>query len=301
VSLLAIILPIILPILIIVAAGYGLARYTRVSPHPLSQVTTYVLSPCLIFTALARTDLQAAGGIRLAALVAAQIALLLFVSLAVGRAMKLDRAARSGVALSTVLYNSGNYGLPASLFAFGQEGFGIATVVYVVAAIISYSAGVYLASAGHNSPGRAFTDIFRLPLIYAAVLGLLVNRTGLAVPLPLWRAIELMGQGAIPLLLVALGAQLAHARPSTVDAPLGAVTALRLFASPALTAMLLPVFGITGLAGRVVVLSSAMPTAVNAFLVAAQFETAPAFVASAVLVTTLASFLTIPVVLLWLQ
>jgi malate permease and related proteins len=294
-------LAIILPIIVVVAAGYVLARYVRVGPQPLSQVTTYLLSPCLVFTALVRTDLQAAGGVRLAGLVVTQFAAILVVSLAVGHAMRLDRASRSGVAVATVLYNSGNYGLPVSLFAFGQEGFRIATVVYVVTAIVAYSAGVYLASAGRNAPGRAVADIFRLPLIYAAALGLVVNRAGWVVPEPVWRPLELMGEGAVPLLLIALGVQLASARPSVAGAPLGAVTVLRLVLSPALTVLLLPVFGITGLPARVAVLTTAMPTAVNAFLVAAQFETAPAFVASAVFVTTLASFVTVPIVLLWLR
>jgi predicted permease len=316
VSLLAVILPIILPIIIIVAAGYGFARYTRANPQPLSRVTTYLFSPCLVFTALVRTDLQAAGGLRLAGLVAVQFAALLLATLAIGRLMRLGRESRSGMAVATVLYNSGNYGLPASLFAFGQEGFRIATVVYVVTALVAYSAGVFLASAGRNAPGRAVADIFRLPLVYAAALGLVFNVAGWEVPLAVWRPLEMMGEAAIPLLLVALGAQLAHTRPSAMvalskqppdaqpsmlSAPLGAVAVLRLAASPALAAMLLPAFDITGLAGRVVVLSTAMPTAVNAFLVAAQFESAPAFVASAVLVTTLISFVTVPIVLLWLR
>lgn len=300
-SLLAITLPITLPIIIIVTAGYGLARYTRVETQSLSVVTTYLLSPCLVFTALVRADLQAAGGLRLVGVVAVQFAALLLLTLAVGHVMRLDRAARNGMALSTVLYNSGNYGLPASLFAFGQEGFRIATVVYVVSAIVAYSGGVFLASAGRNAPGRALTDMFRLPLIYAVALGLIVNRAGWTVPLPIWRPLDLMAQGAIPLLLLALGVQLGRARPAVVSVPLGVVTALRLVASPALTAVLLSAFGMTGLAGRVLILSTAMPTAVSAFLVAAQFETAPALVASAVFVTTLASFVTVPIVLLWLQ
>jgi hypothetical protein len=294
-------LAIILPIIIIVCAGYGLARYTRVDTQSLSQVTTYVLSPCLVFTALVRTDLEAAGGLRLGALLVAQFAVLLAMALGIGRVLRLDRRTRNAMALATVLYNSGNYGLPASLFAFGQEGLRIATVVYVVTAIVAYSAGIYLASAGRNAARQALTDMFRLPLIYAAASGLLVNRAGWSLPLPVWRPLELMGQGAVPLLLIALGVQLARARPTVAGAPLGAVSALRLVASPVLTAALLPAFGISGLAASVAILSTAMPTAVNAFLVAAQFGTAPAFVASAVFVTTVASFVTLSVVLLWLQ
>jgi predicted permease len=290
-------LSVILPVIIIVAAGYLLARYTTVETHSLSRVTIYVLSPSLVFTALVRTDLQAVGGYRLVALILVHFALLLVVSQVAGRLMRLPRAERSGTALATVLYNAGNYGLPVSLFAFGQQGFRLATVIYVLSAIVSQSLGVYLASAGRNSAGRAVGDVFRLPLIYAAILGLLFERTRWPIPDAVWRPIDLMGQGAIPMLLIALGVQLGQARPAVFSRSLAAVGALRLIVSPLLTAALIPWFGVSGLAGSVAILSTSMPTAVNAFLLAAQFDTAPAFVAGAVFLTTIVSFVTVSVVL----
>jgi predicted permease len=295
------ILAVILPIIIMVAAGYLLARYTPVEVHSLSRVTIYLLSPSLVFTALVKTDLQAAGGYRLVALIATHYALLIVLSYAAGRLLRLPRPERSGLTLATVLYNAGNYGLPVALFAFGQEGFRLATVIYVLAAIIANSVGIYVASAGRNATWRAFTDIFRLPLIYAAILGLLFERAAWTVPDAIWRPLELMGQGAIPMLLIALGVQLGHARPAIASPPLGVLALLRLVVSPLLTALLIPWFGVTGVAASVAVLSTAMPTAVNAFLLAAQFETAPGFLASAVFVTTLASFVTVSAVLIFIR
>src|SRR3990172_9035964 len=148
-----------------VAAGYLLARYTAVETHTLSRVTIYLLSPSLVFTALVKTDLQAVGGYRLIGLIMAHSLLLLLLAFLSGRALRLPKAERSGLTLATVLYNAGNYGLPVSLFAFGQEGFRLATVIFVLAAIIANSIGVYLASAGRNAPWRALGDVFRLPLI----------------------------------------------------------------------------------------------------------------------------------------
>lgn len=290
-------LSVILPIVIIVGAGYLLARYTTVETHSLSRVTIYVLSPSLVFTALVRTDLQAAGGYRLIGLILVHFVLLLVVGQLAGRLMRLPRAERAGMALAAVLYNAGNYGLPISLFAFGQEGFRLATVIYVLTAIVAQSLGVYLASAGRNATWQAVGDVFRLPLIYAAVLGLLFERTRWPVPDAIWRPLELMGQGAIPMLLIALGVQLGQARPAVLSRPLAVVAGLRLIVSPLLTAALIPWFGVTGLAGSVAILSTSMPTAVNAFLLAAQFDTAPTFVAGAVFLSTIASFLTVSLIL----
>lgn len=280
-----------------VAAGYLLARYTAMETHTLSRLTLYLLTPSLVFTALVKTDLSAVGGYRLVGLLLSHYLLMLLLGVVTGRALRLPRAERNGLTLAAILYNAGNYGLPVSLFAFGQEGFRLATVIYVVAAFITHSIGVFLASAGRNTRWRSFGMIFRLPLIYAAVLGLVFERARWTVPESLWRPLELMAQGAIPVLLITLGVQLAQSRPAILTPSLGVLTVLRLAVSPLLTAVLIPWFGVSGIPAQVALVSTAMPTAVYAFLLASQFENAPSFVASAVFLTTVVSFATVSVVL----
>jgi predicted permease len=291
-----VLLSVVLPVIVLIAAGAALARYAAVETHTLSRVTIYLLTPSLVFTALVKTDLGAADGQRLVALIVVHFLLLVGLASLTGRLLRLPREERSGLSLALALYNAGNYGLPVALFAFGQEGFRLAAVIFVLSAVLTQSVGVYLASAGRNAPWRAAADVFRLPLIYAAIVGLIIGRAGWSVPEPLWRPLELMGQGAIPMLLIALGVQLTQTRSTTVTPPLGVVAALRLVGSPLLTLALLPVFGLAGLPARVALLSTSMPTAVNAFMLAAQFQTAPGFVASAVFLTTVASFVTVSVI-----
>lgn len=288
---------IILPIALLIAAGYLLARLIPIEVQSLSRVTMYLLTPSLVFTALVRSDISAAVAARLVGLTLAQFAVLLLVTLLAGRLLRLAPVERSGFALVTVLYNAGNYGLPVSLFAFGEEGVRLATLVFVVSAVLMHSVGVFLASAGRNKPVHAILDIFRLPLIYAAVAGVVFAYQGWVVPAALWRPIELMAQGAIPVLLITLGVQLSQARPSVVSAPLGVSAALRLVVSPLLTLALAQWLGVTGLARDVAVMSTAMPTAINAFLIAAQFDAVPDFVAGGVFLTTVASFASVSIVL----
>lgn len=283
--------------MVLVAAGYLLARLVSVEIQSLSRLTMYLLTPSLVFASLVRADVSAAAAARLIGLIVAQFAVMLILALLAGRLMRLGPVQRSGLAVVTVLYNAGNYGLPVSLFAFGDEGVRLATLIFVVSAILMHSVGVFLASAGRNKPVRAVLDIFRIPLIYAAVTGVVFAYQGWRVPVALWRPIELMAQGAIPVLLIALGVQLSQTRPSGVNAHLGVATALRLVVSPLLTLALAPWFGIAGLPRDVAVMSTAMPTAINAFLIAAQFDSAPGFVANAVFLTTVASFVSVSVVL----
>lgn len=290
-------LSVILPIALLIAAGYLLARLIPIEVQSLSRVTMYLLTPSLVFTALVRSDVSAAVAARLVGLTLAQFAVLLLVTLLAGRLLRLAPVERSGFALVTVLYNAGNYGLPVSLFAFGDEGVRLATLIFVVSAILMHSVGVFLASAGRNRPVHAVLDIFRLPLIYASIAGLVFAHQGWVVPVALWRPIELMAQGAIPVLLITLGVQLSLARPSVLNAPMGTATVLRLVVSPLLTLALAQWFGVTGLARDVAVMSTAMPTAINAFLIAAQFDAVPDFVAGGVFLTTVASFVSVTIVL----
>lgn len=290
-------LSVILPIVLLIAAGYLLARLIPIEVQSLSRVSMYLLTPSLVFAALVRADVSAAAAARLIGLIVVQFGVLLVIVLLAGRLMGLAPLRRSGLAVSTVLYNAGNYGIPVGLFAFGEEGVRLATLIFVVSAILMHSVGVFLASAGRNRPAQAALDIFRLPLIYAAIAGVVFAWRGWVMPVALWRPIDLMAQGAIPVLLITLGVQLSQARPSVVNAPLGASAALRLVVSPLLTVALAPWFGIAGLPRDVAVMSTAMPTAINAFLIAAQFDAAPDFVASAVFLTTVASFVSVPIVL----
>jgi predicted permease len=290
-------LSVIVPIVLLVAAGYLLARSTAVETHSLSRVTIYLLTPSIVFTALVQTDLRMVGGYPLIGLIVVHYLLLLTLGGLGGRVLRLPKAERNGLMLATVLYNAGNYGLPVSLFAFGETGFRLATVIYVLAAIFTNSVGVFLASAGRRAALRALADVFRLPLIYSVILGLLFEQTGWPIPDPIWRPLVLMGQGAIPMLLITLGVQLAHAAPAGLTPALGLAMALRLVLSPLLTAALIPWFGITGTTAQVAVVCTAMPTAINAYLLAAEFENAPAFVASVVFLTTLVSFVTVSIAL----
>ena len=67
--------------------------------------------------------------------------------------LRLDRASLSAFLLVVVCSNSGNYGLPVALLAFGREALTFASVYFVSSAIFSYTGGVLLAASGRRSIG----------------------------------------------------------------------------------------------------------------------------------------------------
>jgi predicted permease len=85
--------------------------------------------------------------------------------------------------------NAGNVGIPLALFAFGQAGFQRATLMFVILTFLQYSLGIYILNGRGN-----WAEIFRLPLIYAALAGLAVNQTQIQIPEVLMQSITMLGR-----------------------------------------------------------------------------------------------------------
>ncbi len=99
--------------------------------------------------------------------------------------------------------NAGNMGFPLALFAFGDAGMQRATLMFVMLTFLQYSLGIYILNGRGN-----WTEIFRLPLIYAAIMGISVNLAQLRIPELLLQPITMLGQATIPIMLISLGYRL---------------------------------------------------------------------------------------------
>ena len=141
-------------------------------------------------------------------------------------------------------------------------------------------------------------DIGKNPIILGLLAGFLTNLAGVELPGPLDRVAEMVGGTTVPCALFALGAALAS-YPLTGDVPPALILmSLKLLVHPALVWVLaVPVFGLEGIWVKVVVTMAAMPTGVNAYLFGARYEAAPGVAARTMLLSTVASVLTISVVL----
>ena len=85
------------------------------------------------------------------------------------------------------MLNSGNYGLPVALLAFGREALTFASVYFVSSAIFSYTGGILLAASGRRSVAQALAGVLRVPAVYGAVAAAIVMAFGLPCPTR-WRA-----------------------------------------------------------------------------------------------------------------
>jgi len=291
----------ILPIFVIAGVGYLLARHASVQVHTISRVTFHALAPALVFNTLATSTLSGFEFGRMAAfylLVAASAALMARVA---AIPLRLDRASLSAFLLVVVCSNSGNYGLPVALLAFGREALAFASVYFVSSAIFSYTGGVLLAASGRRSIRQALAGVLRVPAVYGAVAAAVTMAFGFHVPDAIARPVAMLSDAALPMMVLVLGMQLE--RVTWPDRPDMVIVAslLSLVATPLAAFGVARLLGLQGPAFQAGVLQASMPTAVVTTILALEFDVAPSFVTSVVCVTTLLSPITLTVLIAYLQ
>jgi predicted permease len=205
----------------------------------------------------------------------------------------LDRPTISAFLLVVMFSNSGNYGLPVVLFAFGREALAHAAVYFVANAVATYSVGVFIASAGRKSLAQAARGVVRVPAVWGAVAAGVVLGLGVQLPLPLMRPIELLSGAALPVMILVLGMQLERtARPDRPGLVLLAGV-LTLVVTPLIAVGATQVVGLTGAARQAAIVQSGMPSAVLTTILALEFDVAPSFVTACVTLSTLVSPVTV--------
>lgn len=285
----------ILPILLIAAAGYLLQRRMRLDVRSISRICLYILTPCLGFSSMAQSKMDASLLGRMAAVTALTIIVLVLLGALATALLRGSRQQRSAMQLSLAFSNSGNFGLSVCLLAFGDAGLSLGMVCFITMSLLLNSLGVFLASLGGKagSVAASLKNMLGMPLLYAALLGLACNFAGVTVPAPLLKATDLAGKAAVPVMLLVLGMQLAGARLGEELRFIGVGTVLKLFVAPAIAMAFASLLHLSGLPWQIAILEAAMPTAVSTVIISQEFEASPAFASSMVLVTTILSVATL--------
>ena len=285
------------PILLVVGIAFIADRKLELDSRALSRLLVYVFPPFLIFKGVAYSDLsgdEAGQLIAVAALMSAAVAVAAWL---LARQARFDRQMAAAFTLSATLVNAGNYGLPLNRFAFGAAGEERAIVFFMTTLLVSYTLGVFLASFGRLSARGALRNVFTVPLPYAAALGLAVNLGDVTLPLPVERAVHLLADATIPVMLVVLGAQLSRASVRGRIQPILLASGLRLLLGPLIALGLVVLLGLSGLTRQVAIVQSAMPTAVVTGVLASEFGADTEFVTATILVSTVTSVATLTILL----
>ncbi|MDI3327960.1 MAG: AEC family transporter [Alicyclobacillaceae bacterium] len=284
-----------IPILLAILGGALLDRFRGVDTRSLADVGLYIMAPSLVLFAL--TDVS--GGPEDAAAVAAftllNVALLWGMGEAAGRLARLPKEALSALVLTTVFGNSNNYGLPVVLLAFGAEGFSKAALYVAGQVLLMYTLGIFLASRATHAGRGAWREVFHTPVVYAAVAGAGMAWLGWRWPEGLDNALRLLGMAYPAVVLMILGVQLGRAKWRGIGRrDLWLAVGLRLAGGPAAAFLCVYLLDLHGLMASVLFVEASMPAAVNAAVLAEQFGGDRDLAAQTVAVTTAASFVLLP-------
>jgi predicted permease len=288
------------PIMLAASIGFGLAKWLKINPRPLSQVIFYVFSPVLVFNLINGSQLSNTDILHTLIFTIVLIIGMGVLAWLIGNLIRLDRKILAAVLITVMFMNAGNYGLPLTSFAFGQAALAFASVFFVVNSVATNTVGIVIASSGSTSVWNAIKGLVKFPAIYALGLGVLFLQFKWQLPQGLDRTVTLLSNAAIPCMLVLLGMQLVNIKLNGHVVPLVLTVGLRLLVAPVLAFGLARLFGMNGPSYQAVILEAAMPAAVMTTILATEFEAEPTFVTAAVLVTTLLSPLTLTPLLAFL-
>jgi predicted permease len=285
------IIDVVLPTFIVIFIGYIIGKFTRLPAGPLVDVSLFVGVPALVVVSLLNKEIVLVDAAKVwAASFIIQVGCLL-VAWLVFRAF---RQKHSGLYVSIALMNTVNIPFPIIYLAYGVEGLAAATLFYIPNLLLMYTLGVYIMA------GRGWWDsakeVFRLPAVYAAAIGLALNFLDIEVPALAVNTLDFIAMMAIPLVLITLGHNLARVRMSSFPTTLLA-SFLRIGVGLGLGLLTVALFDVRGVFRSVVILDSAMPAAATTALLAARYNNEAELVSSVVLLTTVASLVVIPILL----
>lgn len=288
---------VVLPVLLIFLAGYGLQRWKRLDIKALSTVALYIFTPMLVIQTFYRTDLDKQY-INMLIFSMILLMVLILICKIYCYFRKYDRSTESGLILATAFMNSGNYGAPIVLFAYGEKAFIYAVSLLVLHAILMNFFGIYYAARENNGAITALKSVIEMPATYAVIIAILIKVWDIQIPDNLMSAVDLLGPVTIPLVMLILGMQLAEINLSKLQwekISIGVI--IRLFLSPAIALGIIWLMPMDPVLAKVLILTAAMPSAANTVIFAVQFDTEPDLVSSITLITTLFSIFTVTIML----
>ncbi len=275
-----------------ICAGIGFIWGRTGKPFESGMITNMALNlgmPALIFSNLTKLQVPSDQFMRMAGIYSVSVVCSLILGAAIAKIMRLDLRTYIPVLSFS---NTGNMGLPLTLFAFGEEGLTLGICIFVIASICGLTIG-----GGIYSGRTSFDIIYRNPLIYGILAALFFMLTDTRPPQWLANTTALLGGMAIPMMIISLGVAMSRLEVRSFPRSAG-LSAIKLLVGFGLGCGVAELFGLTGVERGVLILLCSMPVAVHNYLFAQRYDRSPSEIAGMVLISTAMSYATLPA-LLW--
>lgn len=296
---LQIVLQVILPVFTLIIVGALFHRKFKLDLSTLSKLNTFLLLPVVGFVNMFSSHFDGAVLLMIVGFLILQNAALMLFSSGIAKLAKFEPRLAGTFKNSVVLNNSGNFGLPISQLVFTTNPFGqsIQVVVMIFQNLITFTYGMMNSISGQAQTRLyAIKEFFRNPIIYAFLLGLLLNLFHIEIPSFIWTPIENIVAAFLAIALITLGAQSAYLKITHISKPLLFSLLGRLIVSPIIALLLIYLLGLEGTTAQALFIASAFPSSRNSALFALEYDNHPEYAAQAVILSTILSSITVAAV-----
>lgn len=286
---------IIVPVFILIGIGVLLHRIFRLDLYTLAKVNIYFIVPGFIFLKLYETTFSLSLFISVLSFFSFFVVLLYVISLIVSKVFRYSKSVRASFTNSILFYNSGNYGVPVNDLVFKHDPFAMSIQVIILTFqnILTFSWGIFTLKAVDGNKLSAVIGYFKMPVLYAMVFGISLNVTNVDVPEFILIPADYIADSMVAIALVTLGAQVAQLKFSKNLSVVYVSLFIRLILGPAIAIGLIYALGMEGVTAQALLISSAMPTAVNSAIIAQEYRNEPELSAQIVLASTVFSMVTV--------
>ena len=190
------------------------------------------------------------------------------------------------------LPNTGNMGIPICLFAYGTLGMGVAAAISSLVILLHFTINIFLASKKFD-----IKIILKSPPTYAVIVAVFFLYFDLEMPKVVINTVMLLGYAMIVLILMSLGVSLTQLKVfSLKDSIISSIC--RVIIGPIIGFIIIKIFNLSGFAAGVLLIQSAMPSAILTYLVAEMYSPKKVVdsISSMIVVSTLMSLITVPII-----
>ncbi|MVO15447.1 AEC family transporter [Parasedimentitalea huanghaiensis] len=297
-----------LPFFAIIGLGYWAGRTRFFSAEATAYLTKFVFFfalSAMIFRFSANLSFAEIFDLRLILgyLAGTMAVYLLMTLIAASRGLDMQTAAVE--AQCAAIGNVGFLGLPMMVILFGEASIGPMMLVLSVDLVVFSSLIVILINVGRGAGVGLATlrlvanGLIKNPMIVSICAGLIWSALALPIPAPANEFLTILGGAATPGALFAIGASLATKAAERVHVALW-LSFAKLVLHPLLVAIaVLLILPLDGYSATIVISAAALPVAGNVYMLAQHYGVAPQRVSATILFSTLASILTVPMVITW--
>lgn len=277
-----------LPILLVVLGGYVLSGIYSIKVEDLVKIVSDFFMPALIFISLVQSDLSGSTIADIAK--ASSLVCILLFALALAWAKLFKQDIRSTVP-PLVFMNSGFLGIPLMKLWGGMEAMNLILIYDQVQGIFMFTLGILVITGGLSR--KSLLSMLHSPILWAVLVGFGARLVSLRIPISLGNAFSFAGEAASPLAAFTLGVSIRNIRFSFSWSLIGALV-LRFAGGYAIGYVAALAFGLSGMARTVVIVSTALPSAVFTSVLPLRYNLPNQFASTMVLTSTLLGVFTIP-------